>query len=258
MQDRQKNRALYFKELAVTSARYFLPYITGFKAVTARMNVLEIGCGDGGNLLPFSEMGCRTLGVDISEGRIKDAVRFFAERGAEGRFIGADIFATRLDDKFDIILCHDIFEHIERKSEFLSNLGGYLHEDGIIFISFPAWQMPFGGHQQICRSRFISRLPFIHLLPEALYKSILKAGEESEGCIKELLQIKRTRSSIELFEKLAGREKLKIINRELYFINPHYEVKFGLKPRKLNRFVARIPYVRDFLTTSCFYILKPG
>ena len=35
------------------------------------MNILEIGCGDGGNLLPFTELGCNTTGVDLSAGRIK-------------------------------------------------------------------------------------------------------------------------------------------------------------------------------------------
>lgn len=40
------------------------------------MNVLEIGCGDGGNLLPFAELGCNTTGVDLSTGRIKDAILF--------------------------------------------------------------------------------------------------------------------------------------------------------------------------------------
>ena len=35
------------------------------------MNILEIGCGDGGNLLPFNELGCNTTGVDLSAGRIK-------------------------------------------------------------------------------------------------------------------------------------------------------------------------------------------
>ena len=44
------------------------------------MNILEIGCGDGGNLLPFAELGCSTTGVDISTGRIKDAILFFEER----------------------------------------------------------------------------------------------------------------------------------------------------------------------------------
>lgn len=50
------------------------------------MNVLEIGCGDGGNLLPFAELGCNTTGVDLSTRRIKDTILFFEERQIIRRF----------------------------------------------------------------------------------------------------------------------------------------------------------------------------
>ena len=88
MQERQKNRKLYFKELSLTSKRYYIPYISKYKKIEKGMNVLEIGCGDGGNLLPFAELGCNTTGVDLSTGRIKDAILFFEERQIKGDFIG--------------------------------------------------------------------------------------------------------------------------------------------------------------------------
>ncbi len=54
MQERHRSREQYFKELAITSRKYFIPYITRYKKIEAGMNILEIGCGEGGNLLPFS------------------------------------------------------------------------------------------------------------------------------------------------------------------------------------------------------------
>lgn len=257
MQIRHTNRELYFKELATTSKKYFIPYLSQYIKVEAGMNVLEIGCGDGGNLLPFSEIGCNTVGVDMAESRIKDAVSFFEKSGAKGDFIASDIFKIKeLEYSFDLILCHDVIEHIENKGLFLRNLKRYLKPQGIIFMSFPAWQMPFGGHQQICKSKILSHLPFFHLLPKSIYKAILQLGGENQGCIGELLNIKETRTSIELFEKRAKKEQIQIINRVLFFINPHYETKFGLKPKKLSFIPGSLPYIRNFFTTSCFYILK--
>ncbi len=257
MQKRQTNRELYFKELSITSKKYFIPYISKFKKIEEGMNILEIGCGDGGNLLPFAELGCNTTGVDISEGRIKDAVLFFKERQIKGDFIASDIFKLKeLEHNFDLIICHDVIEHIEDKVTFISNLPKYIKPGGIIFISFPAWQMPFGGHQQICKSKIISHLPFIHLLPTFMYKTILKMSGENEGCIKELLSIKETKTPIELFEELVHKQQITVADKLLFFINPHYEIKFGLKPRKLPAIIAGIPYLRNFLTTSCFYILR--
>lgn len=258
MQDRQTNRALYFKELAETSEKYFIPYISRYKEIKAGMSILEIGCGDGGNLLPFARRGCKVIGVDMAAGRIKDAIAFFKESGAEATFIASDIFKLKeLEHTFDLIICHDVLEHIPDKKQFLANLRRYLNDGGMVFMSFPAWQMPFGGHQQICKNKVMSHFPFVHLLPGWGYKKVLQLAKEDEPCIQELLNIKKTRCPIELFERLAGEEGLSVVNRELYFINPHYETKFGLKPRKLCLPIGKIPYIRNFFTTSCFYMLRP-
>ena len=123
-------------------------------------------------------------------------------------------------------------------------------------MSFPAWQMPFGGHQQICKNKILSHLPFIHLLPNILYKYILRICGENNDCIKELLNIKKTKLTIERFEYLLKKENIQIIDKQFYFINPHYEIKFGLRPRKLFNIIGMIPYIRNFFTTSCFYILS--
>lgn len=257
MQERHQNRAVYFKELSITSREYFIPYIRQWHTVGAGVKVLEMGCGEGGNLLPFAEMGCHTVGVDLDVCRIKDARRFFEAARAQGEFIAEDIFRLKnLEGGFDIIFCHDVLEHIAEKECFLSGLCKYLKPGGIVFMAFPAWQMPFGGHQQICSSRVLSHLPFIHLLPAALYRMMLKAFGEERACIRELLSIKQTGITIERFEKLVRLTALGIEDRQLWLVNPHYKIKFGLSPRRLSPALSFIPYLRNFLSTSCFYILK--
>ena len=258
MQERHRNRALYFRELARTSRKHFVPYISRFKRLHRGSRILEIGCGDGGNLLPFAQMGCYTLGVDIAEGRIADARRFFADCGAKGDFLVSDIFLLAgLHRSFDVIICHDVIEHIADKRRFLSLLPRFLAPEGIVFLSFPAWQMPFGGHQQICRSPLVSHLPFVHLLPAPLYRLLLRAVGEDAATIAELLSIRETRTPIERFERtLKTAPPLTIRDRTLWLVNPHYETKFGLSPRPLPRWLASLPHLRNFLTTSCFYVLS--
>ena len=185
-----------------------------------------------------------------------DARKFFRESGAEGCFIASDVFLPEeLKHRFDLIVCHYVIEHIADKDGFIRKCKQLLKFGGVIFMSFPAWQMPFGGHQQLCRSRFLSHLPFIHLLPTALYEWILRACKENEGCVRELLNIKQTKCPIELFESTIRNGSFEAIDRTFYFINPHYEVKFHLRPRKLYAMIGAIPYIRNFFTTSCFYIL---
>lgn len=256
MQKRHTNRERYFKEQAQTSRNYYIPYI---KRIIGYIpdTVLEVGCGEGGNLLPFAESGCRVVGVDIVASRIQQADSFFREKRQKGHFIASDIFQLKKDKRdFPLILIHDVIEHIENKSNFLSCLKEYLSADGVIFMGFPAWQMPFGGHQQIAHSKIISHFPFIHLLPCTLYRQILKLCGEKEETITELLDIKHTKCTIEMFCNIVQKTGYQIIDQQLYFINPHYKIKFGLSPRRLNKTIAAIPYLRNFFSTSCFYILK--
>ena len=78
MQERHINRERYFEEQARTSKKYYIPYI---EKIIGELpdKVLEIGCGEGGNLLPFAEYGCEIVGVDIAALRIEQARTFFAK-----------------------------------------------------------------------------------------------------------------------------------------------------------------------------------
>ena len=261
MQQRHLDRKLYFQELANTSRDFYLDYLRPYINLGEQTRVLEIGCGEGGNLLPFAEIGCQVKGIDLSETRIRQAREFFAEAGQNAtfaceNFIHADQPATEAD-RYDLILIHDVIEHIEKpyKLDFFTHIRPFLKQNGLLFIGFPAWQMPFGGHQQICKG-FAAKMPFIHLLPKRLYAAIVRSCGNGDACVNELLSIKRAKMPIEPFERLTKNCGYTILQRTLWFVNPHYKQKFGLKPRKENAFFARLKYIRNFYTTSAFYLLR--
>lgn len=261
MQDRYTDRRLYFNELAQTSREYLIGYIGRFRELANTGRVLEIGCGEGGNLLPFADMGSDVCGIDISKGKIDAAARFFAEDGRNGSFICSDFLAMDLTEhigRYDVIILHDVIEHIasESKAGFMSRLGSLLKRDGIIMAAFPAWAMPFGGHQQICRKR-LCRIPFIHLLPVNIYRGYLHLCGEPECTVEELLSIRRAGTSIESFEAICQSTGLAILDRTLWLINPHYKVKFSLRPRLLPQSLSTSRWLRNHLSSSCFYILSP-
>lgn len=260
MQDRHQNRRQYFDELADTTEKYFIPYIE--KAVSIQWenaHVLEIGCGEGGNLLPFARRGCEVCGVDMDALRIEQAKTYFKESQAKGTFIASDIFKLHeLHHRFDLILIHDVIEHIADKRNFMEKTRQYLAPGGIIFVGFPAWQMPFGGHQQIAHNRIVSHMPFVHLLPRFLYKYVLQLAGESNAMIAYLIDVKETGTTVEMFQKIVKEVGYVIVDRRLYFVNPHYEIKFGLRPRVLSPLIAHIPWLRNFFSTTCFYLLRDG
>ena len=257
MQTRHSNSKQYFDELATTSQKFFLPYLERFLKIDNTLKIIEIGCGEGGNLLPLAQKGCDVTGVDIAGSKIKAAITFFEQEKVKARLIESDVFKLKeLEHQFDLILCHDVIEHITDKIGFISKCQVLLKPQGLMFISFPAWQMPFGGHQQICQSRVLSHLPWIHLLPVFMYRGLLKMFHERPSTINELLDIKQCKCPIERFERTIKDGPFIKLDRLFYFINPHYEIKFHLKPRKLWKWVGAIPWLRNFFTTSCFYMLK--
>ncbi len=262
MQQRHTDRERYFHESSCTSLEYYIPYIEQFHGLHKESKVLEIGCGEGGNLLPFAKKGCHVTGIDICEGRIQQAKTYFKKAQIHANFLCYDFLLysqpKEEHEKFDIILLHDVIEHITDKHKFIGHILQFMKHDGILFVAFPAWQMPFGGHQQICRNSLWSKIPFYHLLPTKLYRFILqKLAHEETNTIEELLDIKKCKTSIELFESIVRQRQIRIVNRQLWLINPHYLKKFGLKPRKLNLLISKLPYFRNYLSTSCFYLLTP-
>ena len=261
MQSRHLNRFQYFREQANTSKNYYVSYIRHFFTLTADTRVLEIGCGEGGNLLPFAKLGCTVTGIDIDHERTEQAVLFFQQTGQDGRFLCHDFMTfpspKKADERFDIIIVHDVMEHIppSEKQRFLMHIHCFLRQGGVVFVGFPAWQNPFGGHQQISVG-FASKLPYIHLYPNCVYRRLLYYSGATPEQIDELLRIKQARLTIEKFERLAKMTGFTIADRILWLINPHYQQKFHLSPRRLGMPWAALPYLRNYLTTSAFYILK--
>ena len=220
---------------------------------------MEIGCGEAGNLKPFLDLGCICTGVDFSIPKIEKGKEFFATHPLVKnlKLISEDIYETKeFHSQFDIIIVRDVIEHIHDQDRFLALLTDLIAPDGVAFFAFPPWQNPFGGHQQICESKVLSKLPYFHLLPKSIYKAILKVFGESNEKISGLLDIKETGISLERFERLVVKNGYIQMLKTLYFINPNYEVKFGLKPRKLTTVLGKIPHLRNYLATCGYYLIK--
>jgi SAM-dependent methyltransferase len=258
MQERHKNKQQYFNEQGLTSEKFVVPFLSDLIGIGSETTVLEIGCGEAGNMKPFLDLGCRCTGIDISCSRIEQAKTFFADHPKRQNldFICEDIYKVPASRQFDVIIMRDVIEHIPDQEKFMAFVKAFLKPEGKFFLAFPPWQNPFGGHQQICKSRILSKLPWFHLFPRPVYKLILKIFGESEGTITGLFEIKDTGISIERFERILKREKYLTEKRVFWFINPNYQTKFGLKPRKQARLVTLVPWFRNFFTTAMYYVVS--
>ena len=258
MQKRHTDPRQYFDEQGLSTEKHILPFIESVRKIESGMNVLEIGCGEGGNLKPFLDRGCCCVGVDFSTNKIEQGREFYATHPQvlKLQLISENIYDSKeFDSSFDLIILRDVIEHIHDQDKFFGLMKTLLAPNGIAFFAFPPWQNPFGGHQQICENKVMSVLPYYHLLPQRIYKAILKTFGESDAKITTLLEIKETGISIERFEKFFRKNGYRQMRKTLFFINPNYEIKFGLKPRKLNSIIASIPGVRNLFATCGYYVI---
>jgi 2-polyprenyl-3-methyl-5-hydroxy-6-metoxy-1,4-benzoquinol methylase len=94
-----------------------------------RLKVLEAGCGSRTQIrLPPDAY---IVGVDISEEQLEK------NSGLDEKRVG-DIQTCDLgEDDFDLIVCWDVLEHLDRPLEAVSNFFRAIREDGAIVLAFP-------------------------------------------------------------------------------------------------------------------------
>lgn len=246
----------------VENARAFIvPFVDRVGPIDGK-NVLEIGCGEGGILEAFVERGCHCVGVDLSESKIEFAREAMAAHVSAGRaeFHAGDIYdaeiGSRLEGRFDLAIMKDTIEHVYGHDRILRRIRDFLAPRGVLFVGFPPWRMPYGGHQQMADTK-LGKLPYYHILPRPVYRGLLKAFGEPDERVRVLMEIVDTRLSINRFERLAKEAGYRVVARQFYLVNPIYRYKFGLKPRRQIPVVSAVPWIRDFVTTTCYYLLTP-
>ncbi|MFN3528681.1 MAG: class I SAM-dependent methyltransferase [Bacteroidia bacterium] len=260
--DFHKDHAYYLAFLAENTRKSIIPFIVPHLAVPlSDARVLELGCGEGGNLRPFGEAGAHCTGIDLNAVKIEAGRELMADLVKTGRMelFAEDIFNADIERQFtgryDLIILKDVIEHIPNKDKALLQMHKFLKEDGLLFIGWPPWRMPFGGHQQIAASGLLKKLPWFHLLPKSLYVGVLRMFNEPKEVVEELAEIHDYRVSISLMNKLYKLCGFEIRAERHYLVNPIYEHKFGLKTREQWPIIRRTPWFRDFLTSSCYYLL---
>ena len=257
-----KDKERYFKMQYVNSKEYIIPFLEKHIYLDTKKDILEIGCAEAGVLKAFTDRGHQCVGIELSTERVETAKSFMAEELSAGKieFMSKNIYDIDvnkdLKTKFDLIILKDVIEHIHDQAKFMSFLHKFLKPNGKVFFGFPPWQMPFGGHQQVAKSKILSTLPYYHMLPRPIYKMVLKAFGESPKKVENMLEIKDTGISIERFERILKKEKYTTIKRQLYLINPIYKYKFGLSARKQIGIISAIPVLRNFLSTCAYYLIE--
>ncbi len=106
--------------------------------------VIDFGCGAGSEAIDMARQGARrVIGVDTMEPLLKIAAHAAETEGVADRCL----FTTATDEKADVILSMDAFEHFEEPEEVLLHMRSLINENGRALVCFgPTWYHPLGGH----------------------------------------------------------------------------------------------------------------
>jgi len=132
------------------------------------IHILEIGCGAGGVLERFREIGCQVTGIDLNN----EYIAYGKSRGLDLHCCHAEDFVKRDRRKFDIVILAHVLEHfldIEKELEIIKKLlkpQGFLYVEipGIKGFSLGAHQYDFLNSLQLAHTYYFDRDTFVQMM----------------------------------------------------------------------------------------------
>ena len=123
--------------------------------------MLDIGCGIGTYVNQFRRFSNDVYGVDVDPDRVKEG-----SRGVPNLAIARGEDLPFQDESFDIVLLHEVLEHVEDDQQTVREAYRVTKIGGSIVIYVPNRLYPFETHGFYWGKRYIFKLvPFVNYLP---------------------------------------------------------------------------------------------
>lgn len=198
--------------------------------------VLDFGCGTGAESVEMAQHGARrVIGIDIQERFLRVAREHAARSGVADRCE----FVTETDERVDVIVSIDSFEHFDNPAEILEVMRGRLKPDGYIIASFgPTWYHPLGGH-------LFSVFPWAHLVFTERALILWRSDFKTDGATR--------------FHEVAGGLNSMTIRRfeRLVARSPFRFAEFEAVPiRKLQKMANRFTREMTTATVRCKLVTR--
>lgn len=235
------------------SGRYMAPLLEGWGVQLHDADVLDVGCGEGGGVCALYDKRAQCAGFDIDEHRVQAADQLKGERRIS--FSLGNLYDSQLPyagTRYDLVVLHDVFEHLDHKLQMIAKLKGYMKPGGHMLITFPPYFSAYGAHQQHLHAPF-AKLPFFHLIPFSLLFILPRLKGESPAVVEEVQKLGRLKMGMQKFEQIAAQGGLIVHHKQAYFISPNH-IRFGLKPIPAGP-VAEIPVIGEVVCTGVVYLL---
>ena len=117
----------------------FLPLLSAHYPADAQLRLLDVGCGNGGQLLNLARHfpNCMAVGIDISAANVEGAnARRLAQDAGRVSFLCADMLSWNAAP-FDAIVSDSVLQNIPDGPRVLNRLAALLKPGGLLFAAMP-------------------------------------------------------------------------------------------------------------------------
>jgi len=185
--------------------------------------ILDVGCGLGTYVERLRRFSDRVYGVDLEASRVAEAARRLP-----------DLAAARAEElpfppgRFDIVLLHEVIEHVEDDREVVQEAYRVAKPQGRIVIFAPNRLYPFETHGIYWRGRYrFGNFPFVNYLPDNFRRRLVPH-----------VRAYTARGLLRLFEGLPHKT---IVHTQIY---PGYD-KIEARSPTLAGFLRRLTYALE-------------
>ncbi len=219
----------YFKYELELCESIVMPLFSRLNLDLAGKSVLDAGCGHGGVIAGLSSgfsLG-EAIGLDRDE-KMLDSAR--SRRLDKIEWLQAD-FLSYSGKTFDLVLLRDVLEHIGDVKGALRKTFDLLKPGGSAYVTFAPFYSPFGGHQHNGEG-LGAYLPWVHLLPEGLFRRLLRLPGNSyktgDKLREDIDSVFATKLSLRSMARELPSLPWEVEYRAYYFSRPDYRLKFGM------------------------------
>jgi len=185
---------------------------------------LDLGCGMGELSVFLALQGWDLVGVDMDEKQLKIAHLLSEENRNVAKFVKADAYNLPLsNEKFDLVICFDVFEHIEDLMPVFKELYRVSKKNSVIFVRFPNKLKLVDDH---------TGLPLLPLLPKKIWGLYLSVSGNNRKYYQEGLGI--------YYRTFQNVLKMAIESGFLVDILPP-QLMYPPLPRQVRNFTNRFP-----------------
>ena len=219
----------------------------------------DFGCHEGGMLHAFREDTgvAGGLGLELNSALVERSP--FVADGSFRLEVG-DLATARGEETFGLVLLHDVLEHVGDVEAVVRASAARLAPGGRLFVSFPPYRSPFGGHQQYAAGA-ARALPYVHHLPKRLFLRVARpAATEymtAADALEDLRSVRRTRLTLARAEAAFAGAGLRAEHCELFLVRPEHSLRYGV-PTVGAGPLGAIPVLRELIVSGAYYLLAPS